>query len=185
MSEQLVDIVDENDVVIDVVSREAAHKKRLPHRVVNIWFFNNNEEVLMQKNAADKRHDAGSLSETVGGHVDAGETYDEAAIRETKEETGLELRLDDLVPVAVQTLTEKDKKNGMTHGRKVYAYTFLGNKEDLRGSEDEVAGFEWVSVRKFLGQDVSLQGRVASYLFGFDGLFLRFLKMAFEAARRK
>jgi isopentenyldiphosphate isomerase len=185
MSEQMVDIINEKDVVVGTTTREDSHKNPQLHRVVNIWFFNDNNEVLLQKNSLTKNHDAGKLSETVGGHVDAGESYDEAAVRETAEETGLHLGISDLVPVMTHVPTKKEQGQGMFHARKVYAYTFLGNATDLHATDGEGAGFEWVSIQDFLTKEGALKERIASYLFEFDDFFIHILKMAHETLTQK
>lgn len=181
----MVDIINEKDVVVGTTTRQDSHKNPQLHRVVNIWFFNNNNEVLLQKNSLTKNHDAGKLSETVGGHVDAGESYDEAAVRETAEETGLHLSVEDLILVTTHVPTVAEQKALEFHARKVYAYKFLGNKEDLRPSDDEGAGFEWVPVSDFLKKDDALKNRIAPYLFESDNFFITWLEMAHKTLTQK
>lgn len=82
----LVDIVDKNDKLIGCVKTVfEAHESRLPHRVVAIFVFNKEGKLYLQVHKKSE----GRFDHTVGGHVDAGETYDEAAYRETSEEVNI------------------------------------------------------------------------------------------------
>ena len=52
---------------------------------VNVLLVNARGEVLLQRRREDKEN-GGRWDKTVGGHVDEGETFDEAAVREAGEE---------------------------------------------------------------------------------------------------
>jgi len=60
-----------------------------PAACVNIYIIKNGQ-VLLAKRAADPYRGAW---DSVGGFVDAGESLEEAALREAKEETGLDVKL--------------------------------------------------------------------------------------------
>jgi isopentenyldiphosphate isomerase len=83
MSKDKVIHIDENDREIGEVFRKEAHQKGLLHRVVVIYVFDVNGNILVQERA-DGRFDHSSA-----GHVDPGETYLEAAKRELGEELGI------------------------------------------------------------------------------------------------
>jgi 8-oxo-dGTP pyrophosphatase MutT (NUDIX family) len=87
MADELVDIVNEQDEVIGITTKQAAHEKRLLHRIAAILVFHQGK-ILVQKRTAEKN---GKFGESVGGHVGSGETYQAAAIREAREEMGLVL----------------------------------------------------------------------------------------------
>lgn len=76
-------LIDENDNVIGEMPKKEAHQKGLPHRVSVIYLLNDKGEILVQK-----RSD-GRLDHSSAGHVDAGETYLQAAQREVEEELGV------------------------------------------------------------------------------------------------
>lgn len=83
-----VDIVNEQDVVVDTVSKQEAHEKGLLHRTVIAEIINSKGEWTLVQQSSD-RQDAGQFVSPVGGHVEAGETEDEAIKREANEEFGL------------------------------------------------------------------------------------------------
>ncbi len=89
MNDYLVDQVDERDSVIGQVSRKDAHEKRILHRAVHVWIFDSNGKILLQTRAGKGDHGDGLWDASVGGHVDAGESYEVAAEREMKEELGI------------------------------------------------------------------------------------------------
>ncbi|HQP11013.1 MAG TPA: NUDIX domain-containing protein, partial [Candidatus Omnitrophota bacterium] len=59
------------------------------HRDVRILAVNRKGEVLIQKRGLKKDIEPGVFAESVGGHLQLGETYGEAARRETAEEIGI------------------------------------------------------------------------------------------------
>lgn len=92
MSRELFDIVDENDRVIGQALRSECHgNPALVHRVAHVLVFNSRGHLLLQKRSATKDVQPGRWDTSVGGHLDPGETYLEAAAREMEEELGIAL----------------------------------------------------------------------------------------------
>jgi isopentenyldiphosphate isomerase len=86
MSSELVDVVDKNDVVIDVATRETTHRVGLLHRIAAVFVFDDQGRLTIQVRKADE----GLLDHSVGGHVASGESYAEAAAREAREGLGVD-----------------------------------------------------------------------------------------------
>lgn len=84
------DVVNENDEIIGKASRDEVHKKGLIHRAVTIFIFNSKGELFMAQRSKHKKVNPLKWQAPPSGHVDTEESYDEAAKRELKEETGLE-----------------------------------------------------------------------------------------------
>lgn len=89
MSEEIFDVVNERDEVIDRVPRSEVHRRHLLHRAVHILVFNAAGQLFLQKRSATKDTHPQTWDSSTSGHVDSGEDYDTAAIRELKEEIGL------------------------------------------------------------------------------------------------
>jgi 8-oxo-dGTP pyrophosphatase MutT (NUDIX family) len=87
--DELVDIVDEDDVVIDTVTRREMRAGRLRHRAVYIAVQNRAGQLLVHQRSFDKDVCPGAWDIAVGGVVGAGESYDNAAGRELAEEIGV------------------------------------------------------------------------------------------------
>ncbi len=67
--------------------------------VVHVYLYNDNNEFLIQRRSRKKKVNSGKWDIT-GGAVKAGEESIDAAIRETKEEIGLEVKKEDLRLIA-------------------------------------------------------------------------------------
>ena len=89
MNDEIFDVVNERDEVIDQVPRPEVHRRGLLHRAVHILVFNPKGEVFLQKRSASKDTHPQTWDSSTSGHVDSGEDYDTAAVRELEEEIGL------------------------------------------------------------------------------------------------
>jgi len=84
------DIVDEHDRVVGQALRSECHgNPDLIHRAAHVLVFNRQEELLLQKRAEEKDIQPGRWDTSVGGHLNPGEAYLQAARREMEEELGL------------------------------------------------------------------------------------------------
>lgn len=88
--DELVDIVDGHDNVIATVTRREMRAQRLRHRAVYIAVQHTDGRLLVHQRSHDKDVRPGAWDIAVGGVVGAGESYDEAAVRELAEEIGVE-----------------------------------------------------------------------------------------------
>ena len=88
--DEIFDLVDEDDRVIGRTAREEVHgNPEMIHRVAHVLVFNSGGLLFLQKRALNKKVQPGKWDTSVGGHVDAGEEYLGAAVRETSEELGI------------------------------------------------------------------------------------------------
>lgn len=87
---ELFEIVDENDNVIGTALRSECHgNPELIHRVAHVLVVNAKGDMLLQKRSLHKDIQPGKWDTSVGGHLDPGESYHDAALREMHEELGL------------------------------------------------------------------------------------------------
>ncbi len=90
LEEEIFDLVDDNDQVIGRATRNQVHgNPKLLHRVVHVLVFDSLGRIYLQKRADDKDVQPGKWDTSVGGHVDAGEDRETAALRELSEELGI------------------------------------------------------------------------------------------------
>lgn len=108
MSEEIFDVVDEQDQVIGQAPRSEVHAKRLLHRAVHVFVFNSRGELLLQMRSPTKDEYPSCYTSSASGHLSAGESYETAAPRELQEELGLNTSLEWLakLPAGPQTSYE-------------------------------------------------------------------------------
>jgi isopentenyldiphosphate isomerase len=82
---ELLAIYDDEGRPVGAMKRAEAKRSGRPVGAVNVLLVNARGEVLLQRRRGDKEN-GGRWDKTVGGHVSAGETFDETAVREAGEE---------------------------------------------------------------------------------------------------
>lgn len=106
------------------------------HLVVSIWIINSNQEILLAKRHPDKHYP--NMWECPGGSALAGETSLEAALREVKEEIGIDLSCSD---------GELMKSERRHHDfRDVWLFTHDFSLEDAVLQPEEVTDAKWVTI---------------------------------------
>ncbi len=94
--EEYFPLVDTGGNTIGKATRKECHSgSKLLHPVVHLHVFNEAGELYLQKRAMNKDIQPGKWDTAVGGHVDYGETIEEALRREAREELGIT----DFIPV--------------------------------------------------------------------------------------
>ena len=90
--DELLEVLDERGAVVGVRRRAEVHSDpSLVHRAVHVIVRNRRGEVFLQRRSRQKRIQPGRWDSSVGGHVDPGESYEDAAERELAEELGASL----------------------------------------------------------------------------------------------
>ena len=88
-SGEIFDVVDGNDQVTGQATRAEVHAKKWLHRAVHVFVYNKRGDLLLQQRSMFKDTHPGVWDSSVSGHLDSGETYQAAAIRELAEEMGI------------------------------------------------------------------------------------------------
>lgn len=89
------DWVDENDAPVGRGNAADGNARGYFTRSVHILLENESGELLICKRSSSKRTYPGLFTSSAGGHVEAGEAYEEAAHRELTEELGIDVKLTD------------------------------------------------------------------------------------------
>ena len=88
--QELFPVVDESGQVIGSATRGECHSgSKLLHPVVHLHVFNSKGDIYLQKRPEWKDIQPGKWDTAVGGHIDYGETPEEALHREVREELGI------------------------------------------------------------------------------------------------
>jgi isopentenyl-diphosphate delta-isomerase type 1 len=141
------DIVNQRDEVIMQLPRHEVHRRRLFHRAVHILVFNGNGDVYMQRRSPHKDTYPNRWTTSCSGHVDAGETYDTAAVRELGEELGI--RIDSADTLDETFVHAPCRATGYEF---IHVYRLVWNGEIVFDPE-EISEGRWFSVEE-LGADM-------------------------------
>lgn len=150
---ELFDILNPDGSKTGIVrERVVAHREGSLHATVHMWIVRPNEksgyDVLLQKRSQTKDSNPGSYDISSAGHVDAGDEILESAIRELKEELGIEAKPEELHYIGVHYgAFEAEFYGKMFRDRElssVYVYTEPVEIENLKLQKEEVESVRWM-----------------------------------------
>ncbi len=133
-------LVDQDDNILGYGDKLDVHRKGLLHRAFSVLLFNEHGELLIQQRAPVKYHAPLKWANTTCGHPFPGEDPQDAAIRRTREELGID--------VEVEPLTHIYYKKGLEHGmiehEYVHVFKSIYTGQKLSPDPVEVATTEWM-----------------------------------------
>lgn len=148
---EILDIVDESGMPTgQKVEREEAHSKGIRHRTSHVWILRKYEgkvQVLLQKRSVDKDSNPGKYDCSSAGHIPAGEDFVPSAIRELKEELGVEVNEDRLTYICTKSGTRKGKFHNKTfidnQVSNVYAIWLDFEEKQFIVQKEEIESVKW------------------------------------------
>ena len=130
--------------------KSVIHQNGLYHHTAHIWLYTKNREILLSQRAASKSICPLLWDVSVAGHVDAGESIINGALREMKEEINLILSENDLYKVGTFE-SFQTYGNGIIDNE--FHNTFLAELKvpisALKPQIEEVAALKLVSFTEF------------------------------------
>ena len=132
MKEEWFPLVNEEGETIGKATRRECHSgsKQL-HPVIHLHIFNKDGELYLQKRSMSKDIQPGKWDTAVGGHIDYGETVEEALRREVREELGITDFIPEFITRYVfESAIEKELDNTF---RTVYDGKIIPDTEELDG----------------------------------------------------
>lgn len=147
---EYLDYYDENGNYLGYATRDEVHQKGLWHNTVHNWLYTKNGKVAFQI-----RHSRGKLYTTSSGHVDKGESIEEAFKRETKEEIGLNIDASNAKLIGINTWIMDKEKDGNLIKDRAKAHVFIAEFDENRWNEfsfdeNEVDGIALVDAKDTL-----------------------------------
>lgn len=144
MSDLQIQIVDEQDNPIGNASKQEAWRKGLKFRIVRITVIDENGRMLIQKRSEKMELYPGRWDNSAAGHVDVGEDYYKAALRELKEELGIEgYDLEDVGYYYDESINDWRIMKRFTHAYRIVLHE---NISKLSLQEEEVASTKWMKI---------------------------------------
>lgn len=126
--EELIDVLDEQgNKTGKIETRKIVHKKGLCHRIIVVAIIDKNGYLLMQQRSANKETNAGKWDVSTAGHISAGQTSKEAAIREVSEEVGLNIEENELNYISTYKECKQIKENYIANH--IYDFYIVEKKE--------------------------------------------------------
>ena len=127
-------------------SKSEIHLRGHWHRAAHVWIVSTDGRILLQRRSPRKENNPALWDVSAAGHLSAGETSIDAAIREVHEELGLRLRADELR--FMTTLRESCVLNRGTYIDNEFHDIFVVRRDvdlaSLTLDPEEVAEVKWV-----------------------------------------
>lgn len=121
-----IDIINKNNQLTGEVSDpEQANLKGLWHRGVHVLIYTADGHILAQKRSLTMKRNPGKIDLSAGGFVDSGESPEQAAVREIKEETGLTITSSQLQLVSLTRYNHRWKDGSKRKISRAIIYTYL------------------------------------------------------------
>lgn len=149
---EMLDILNEDGSPTGkIVSKKEAHEKGLWHRASHIWFINSKGEILLQRRSKNKDSHPDVYDVSAAGHLSAGDTPMQGALREIEEELGIKLQEKDLIKIG-EVSNESIQHNG-DYINKEYNDIYVVNKDipisDFIVQESEVDHVKYIPIEEF------------------------------------
>lgn len=145
---ELIDILDaEGNKTGEIKTRDVVHRLGYWHKAIHVWIVNSKNQILLQKRADWLRSNPGMWDVSVGGHLESEEDNYLSAVREIKEESGIEVRPNEL-HFLFKTKRQVIKNNN-TYVNNEFDDVFLLQR-DLKVNElhtgEEVSDWQWIDI---------------------------------------
>lgn len=149
--DEYIDIVDKNGNPTGKSElKSVIHQNGYYHNTAHIWFYTNDGKILLSQRSAKKNICPLLWDVSVAGHIDTGETSEEASIRETMEEISLKISEKDLKNIGVYECFQC-YDNGIKDNE--FHHTFISELKvslsELIPQDEEVEALKLVSINEF------------------------------------
>jgi len=145
VTDEILDAFDKQGNYVGTIERKKSHKKNAGvfHKVVHVWFINENNELLIQKRAACKPTCPNRWDIACAGHIESGESILTACERETFEELGLKVKPGDFIYVGELI---HEEMNELTEQ---FIVKTAKDIKDMTLQVEEVSEVKWINIKDF------------------------------------
>ena len=155
--EEKLDVLDENgEKTGETVSRKDAHEKGILHGASHTYIYRKNGEkieMLLQRRSHNKDSFPDCLDISSAGHMEAGLSFEETAIKELEEELGLKIEKGELTGAFKQRFSNITEHNGKKFNNQEINEIYFLRRDDLDISkvelqEEEVSEVVWMDTEE-------------------------------------
>ena len=151
MADELIDVLNKDGSFSGkTLMKSVVHREGLWHASVQVWIYTFKGEVLLQKRAPNKDTYPNLWDISVAGHLTAGDSAANAALREIKEEIGLELSKGDLQFLKTNKVSKQPSDsildNEFNH---MYLVSYPVKIDKLTLQVEEVADVKLIPIKEF------------------------------------
>ena len=153
---EIFDIVDENGMPTgETVERKEAHRKGIPHRTSHVWLVRRHDgevQILLQKRCTTKDSYPGCYDISSAGHIPAGADFIPSALRELKEELGLNVKAEELIDCGTRKVSVDDEFYGEPFHDRQFSRIFLlwmdKDESEFVIQKEEIDSVQWMNFRE-------------------------------------
>lgn len=148
---EFFDILDENGGKTGQTKpRTEVHRDGDWHKAVHIWIVNDNNEVLLQKRSPNKDSNPNMWDISSAGHLSAGDKSLSGAVREIKEELGIDVLPSQLRLIGTRKKASHYKSSFINNEfNDVYLLRLSLNLDTIKLQEEEVSAVKYVPLDNF------------------------------------
>lgn len=139
-------VVDESDNEIGVAILSEVWQKGLYHRIVAVFVFDNQGRMLLQLRGPNVKVYPNCWDQAAGGHIDEGQSYEDAAMNELREELGLEIVT--LTLMGTHRTNSKDGERIVNQFERVYKAE-IPHDATLKPELSELTELRWFTPEEF------------------------------------
>ena len=151
---EMLDVVDEKGIPTgETVERVYAHANGIRHRTSHVWLLRKKEDrvqVLLQKRSANKDSFPGGYDISSAGHIPAGVDFIPSALRELREELGVEPDGANFIDCGIRNNDWDSTFHGKAfHDRqiaKVFALWLDKDEKEFTVQEEEIESVLWMDL---------------------------------------
>ncbi|MCK4429514.1 MAG: NUDIX domain-containing protein, partial [Candidatus Aenigmarchaeota archaeon] len=143
-------LIDENGNELGIKKeRSEVHRDGDWHKGIHVWIIVGNK-ILLQKRALEKDTFPDVLDVSCAGHVETGYNYNETAVRELKEELGIQVSAKELIFLERRKFETNDIPIKIINREfiNIYILDFKGNTEDIILQKEEVSGIRLFEIEE-------------------------------------
>ncbi|MCQ2535152.1 MAG: NUDIX domain-containing protein [Clostridia bacterium] len=149
--EEYLDIVDINGIPTGrTVARSVAHAEGIRHRTSHVWILRrvgDKVQILLQMRCKTKDAYPGCFDISSAGHIPAGIDFKDSAIRELREELGIDVSASDLIEVGYRNIDCNEVFHGKPFVDRQYSKIFVlwldRDENDFTVQKEEIDFVKW------------------------------------------